>query len=125
MPGTATTARFEILHNPRCSKSRATLQRLRDAGIEPTVTEYLTTPPSADRLRTLLRLLGLDDPRQLMRTSEAVYGELGLGRVTAPAALIDAMVAHPILIERPIVVRDDGRAVLGRPPENVDALLAE
>ncbi len=116
-------ANFEIFHNPRCSKSRQTLQRLLDAGIEPTITEYLTSPPTADRLRAILDLLGLADPRALMRTKEAVYGELGLGSIDAPDALIDAMTAHPILIERPIVIRDDARAVVGRPPENVDALL--
>ena len=114
---------FEILHNPRCSKSRQTLQRLRDAGVEPAITEYLTSPPTAERLRAILRLLGLDDPRALMRTKETPYAELGLADVTAPDALIQAMVAHPILIERPIVIRNDARAVLGRPPENVDTLL--
>jgi len=115
---------FEIFHNPRCTKSRLTLQRLRDAGIEPTITEYLTSPPTADRLRAVLGLLGFEDPRALMRTKEAVYGELGLGTVDAPDALIEAMTAHPILIERPIVIRDDARAAIGRPPENIDVLLA-
>ncbi len=117
--------RFEIYHNPRCSKSRQTLQRLRDAGVEPAITEYLTSPPTAERLRTILGLLGLDDPRALMRTNEALYAELGLAGVDAPDALVDAMAAHPILIERPIVIRDDTRAVLGRPPDNVDALLSD
>jgi len=116
-------ARFEILHNPRCSKSRATLQRLADAGIEPVVTEYLTAPPSPARLRTILALLGLDDPRALMRTAEPAYATLGLAAVTDPEALLDAMARHPILIERPIVIRDEARAVIGRPPANVDALL--
>jgi arsenate reductase len=116
-------ARFEIFHNPRCGKSRQTLARLTDAGITPTVVEYLIDPPTKKRLREILKLLGLADPRALMRTKEPVYASLGLARVTDPDALLAAMVAHPILIERPIVVKDGKRAVLGRPPENVDALL--
>jgi arsenate reductase len=116
-------ARFEILHNPRCSKSRAALQRLRDAGVEPAVTEYLASPPTRDRLERLLALLGTDDPRTIMRTGEDVYRELGLASVSDRGRLLDAIVAHPILLERPIVVRDDARAVVGRPPERVDELL--
>jgi arsenate reductase (glutaredoxin) len=116
-------ARFEIFHNPRCGKSRQTLARLTDAGVTPTIIEYLTDPPTKKRLRELLKLLGFADPRQLMRTKEPVYASLGLARVTDADALLDAMVANPILIERPIVVKDGTRAVLGRPPENVDALL--
>ncbi len=116
-------ARYEILHNPRCGKSRQTLARLTDAGITPTIVEYLAHPPSAPRLREILTLLGFDDPRALMRTKEPIYAELGLAKVTDPKKLIAAMVANPILIERPIVIKDGKRAVLGRPPENVDALL--
>jgi len=114
---------FEIFHNPRCSKSRETLQRLRDAGVEPVVTPYLDQPPTRPRLEELLRLLGLDDPRAIMRTGEPIYAELGLAATTDHGALLDAIVAHPILLERPIVVRDGRRAVIGRPPGNVDALL--
>ena len=116
-------ARFEIFHNPRCGKSRETLARLTAAGITPTIVEYLIDPPTKKRLRELLKLLGFTDPRQLMRTKEPVYASLGLAKVTDPDALLDAMVANPILIERPIVVRDGKRAVVGRPPANVDALL--
>ncbi len=116
-------ARFEILHNPRCGKSRQTLARLTDAGIAPVVVEYLTAPPTKARLQEILKLLGFDDPRQLMRTKEPVYAELGLAKVTDPQKLLAAMVAHPILIERPIVIKDGKRAVLGRPPENVDSLI--
>ena len=67
----------------------------------------------------------IHDPRRLMRTQEAPYVDLGLARVTTPDALIEAMTTHPILIERPIVIRDDTRAVIGRPPDNVDALLTD
>ncbi len=116
-------ARYEIFHNPRCGKSRQTLARLTDAGITPVVTEYLAKPPNATRLQEILKLLGLTDPRALMRTKEPVYAELGLAKVTDPTKLLAAMVANPILIERPIVIRDGTKAVLGRPPENVDALL--
>lgn len=116
-------ARYEIFHNPRCGKSRETLKRLTDAGVTPTIVEYLQDPPTAKRLEGILALLGLDDPRALMRTKEPVYAELGLGDVTDRKKLLAAMVAHPILIERPIVIKDGKRAVLGRPPENVDRLL--
>lgn len=116
-------ARFEIFHNPRCGKSRQTLARLIDAGITPVVIEYLVEPPTAKRLQEIVKLLGFDDPRQLMRTKEPVYAELGLARVADSKQLLAAMVANPILIERPIVIKDGKRAVLGRPPENVDALL--
>ena len=115
-------ARFEIFHNPRCSKSRQALQRLTDAGVNPVVIEYLNDPPRRERLQEILRLLGLDDPRRLMRTKEPRYAELGLATASADA-LLDAMVANPILIERPIVIKDGKTAVIGRPPENVDALL--
>lgn len=115
-----------IYHNPRCGKSRATLQLLRERGVEPTVIEYLATPPDARRLTQLLKLLGLA-PRDLMRKGEAAYKE---NRLADPrlddAALVAAMVAHPILIERPIVVVKDAkgeRAALGRPPEAVLAIL--
>lgn len=111
-----------ILHNPRCSKSRQTLQLLRDRGIEPEIVEYLATPPDAARLGEILDLLELE-PRQLMRRKEAVYGELGLdGAEIGREALIAAMVDNPILIERPIVLTG-GKAALGRPPEAVLKIL--
>ena len=119
----STVARYEIFHNPRCGKSRQTLARLTEAGVTPVVVEYLVAPPTRKRLQEILKLLGFADPRQLMRTKEPIYGALGLARVTDPRLLLDAMVANPILIERPIVIKDGTRAVLGRPPENVDALL--
>ncbi len=117
-------ARFEILHNPRCSKSREALQRLHDAGEHPTIIEYLATPPTRARLEEILRLLGTDDPRAIMRTGEAIYRELGLADETDRERLLAALATHPILIERPIVIRDDGRAVVGRPSSRVAELLA-
>ncbi|NHI01261.1 arsenate reductase (glutaredoxin) [Oceanimonas sp. MB9] len=107
-----------IYHNPRCSKSRETLALLQDKGLEPEVIKYLDTPPSADQLKTLLTQLGMASARQLMRTKEEVYKTLGLADVTDEEALLEAMVANPKLIERPIVVCN-GKAALGRPPEQV------
>lgn len=107
-----------IYHNPRCSKSRQTLALLQAQGIEPEVVEYLKTPPSATELQTILSLLGLS-ARQLMRCKEALYTELNLADESlAEAQLVQAMVDHPKLIERPIVLAN-GKAALGRPPENV------
>ena len=111
-----------IYHNPRCSKSRAALQILIDAGLEPEVVRYLEQPPTRETVIDLLRLLGLK-PAELMRRGEAVFTELNLADPQLDdAALIDALVSYPILIERPIVVAGD-RAVIGRPPEKVKALL--
>ncbi len=111
-----------IYHNPRCSKSRQTLELIEAAGHHPAVVRYLDTPPDAATLRTLLGLLGLG-ARDLLRRGEDEYQALGLHDPNlAEADLIAAMVAHPNLIERPIVVRGK-RAVLGRPPENVRQLL--
>ena len=111
-----------IYHNPRCSKSRQTLQLLQERSIEPTVVEYLQSPPDAATLDAILTELGLE-PRDLMRKKEAAYKDLGLGDETlSRAALVQAMVENPILIERPIV-RSGGKAALGRPPEAVLEIL--
>lgn len=111
-----------IYHNPRCSKSRQTLELLSAHQIDAEVIEYLKTPPSHQELEQLLQMLGLE-PRQLIRTKEPEYKELGLDdpQLTRDA-LIDAMVQHPKLIERPIVVRD-GKAAIGRPPEKILEIL--
>lgn len=111
---------IRIYHNSRCSKSRAVLALLE--GRETEVVNYLDTPPDAAELEHLLKLLGIP-ARQLLRSGEAICKELGLADPALDdAALIAAMVAHPILIERPIVVAN-GKAVIGRPPENVHAIL--
>lgn len=107
-----------ILHNPRCSKSRATLELLQQRGIEPDITLYLESPPSERELDRILRLLGRE-PRELMRKGEAEYREQGLDEESlSREELIAAMVASPRLIERPIVLAN-GKAALGRPPESV------
>ncbi len=111
-----------LYHNPRCSKSRQTLQILRDRGIEPEILEYLKTPPDALTLSAILDRLGMG-PRDLMRVKEKEYRVLGLDDPSlSREALIAAMVDHPILIERPIVLKDS-RAALGRPPEGVVDIL--
>ena len=112
-----------IYHNPRCSKSRQTLQLLKDKGIEPIVIDYLKTPPDAETLDKLLTMLSLQ-PRELMRRKEAEYKEHGLNDESlSREQLIQAMVNYPRLIERPIVVADD-RAAIGRPPEAVEEILS-
>ncbi len=111
-----------IYHNPRCSKSRQTLQLLKDTGIEPTIVEYLKTPPDADTLDTILTMLNIE-PRDLMRKQEAEYKTQGLNDDSLSRdQLIKAMTEYPKLIERPIVVTN-GRAAIGRPPENVMEIL--
>ncbi len=111
-----------IYHNPRCSKSRATLKLLEDHGVDTEVIRYLDTPPDADTLRELLRRLGIG-ARELLRRGEAAFRDNGLDDPALDeAALIAAMVKHPILIERPIVVVGEA-AVIGRPPERVLELI--
>ncbi|MGB0908059.1 MAG: arsenate reductase (glutaredoxin) [Maricaulaceae bacterium] len=111
-----------IYHNPRCSKSRQTLTLIEAAGQEPMIVKYLEDPLSADVIAALLSQLGFADARKLMRTGEADYKAAGLKEVTDNQALIKAMAENPKLIERPIVSNGE-KAILGRPPENVDALL--
>lgn len=110
-----------IWHNPRCSKSRGACSLLDERGIDRDVRRYLDEPPSRAELERVLTLLGTHDPRQMVRTGERIYRELGLDEADRDA-LLDAMVEHPRLIERPIVIRGD-RAVIGRPPERVEELL--
>jgi arsenate reductase (glutaredoxin) len=109
-----------LYHNPRCSKSRDALALLREAGVEPTVVEYLKQPLSQGRLQEVATLLGVR-PRALVRTKEALFESLRLD-LDDDAAVLAALASHPELLERPIVVRD-GRAAIGRPPENVRTLL--
>ena len=110
-----------IWHNPRCSKSRETLALLEEKGEQPIIRKYLEDAPSAEEIREILALLGIE-PRALMRTKEALYKELGLADVSDNEALIKAMVDNPKLIERPVVIKN-GKARLGRPPESVLEIL--
>ena len=109
-----------IYHNPRCSKSRETLALLQERGIKPLVIEYLTSPPNSEELKQILNLLGIS-PRELLRRKEAK--ETGLDDPNlSDQELIAGMVANPVVIERPIVIKD-GKAALGRPPEKVLGIL--
>ena len=110
--------KVQILHNPRCSKSRATLQLLNDRGVDPEVLLYLDTPPDVELLVTILKQLDMR-PRELIRKGQSEYKELGLdNEQLSDAELIAAMIAAPILIERPIVLAN-GKTAIGRPPESV------
>jgi arsenate reductase len=113
---------IRILHNPRCSKSRQTLQILNDNNQQVEIIEYLKTPPTANELREIIGMLGIS-PRQLLRTGEAEYKEAGLADQSLTAEqIIAAMLKYPKLIERPIVI-NNGPARLGRPPEQVLEIL--
>lgn len=112
------TETTRIFHNPRCSKSRQTLALLEEQGIQPDIIRYLETPPTAAELKDILKQLDRT-PRELLRTGEAIYRELGLDDSTlTDDQLIAAMIDNPKLIERPIVLHK-GKAALGRPPESV------
>lgn len=112
-----------IYHNPRCSKSRQTLEIVKQQSLAIEVIEYLKTPPSSTELQDLLTKLGMT-PRQLLRTGEQAYKDLKLATASvSDQQLIETMCQHPKLIERPIVVRGN-LAVIGRPPERVRELLA-
>lgn len=111
-----------IYHNPRCSKSRQTLELLQHHQDKISIVEYIKTPPNHDELENILSLLGLE-PRQLMRKGEEEYKTLGLDDpALGREALIDAMLTHPHLIERPIVIHQ-GKAAIGRPPESILEIL--
>jgi arsenate reductase len=115
-------SQISIFHNPRCSKSRGALELLEERGIQPQIIRYLETPPSAAELKVLLGKLGIG-ARQLLRTGEDEYKELGLASSSlGDDQLIAAMAEHPKLIERPIVIVGD-KAVIGRPPEKVLEIL--
>jgi len=111
-----------IYHNPRCGTSRNTLAAIREAGHEPRVVDYLSTPPAREELRTMIAAAGLT-VREAVRSKEALFGELGLDRAQVDdEALLDAMAAHPVLINRPFVVTPKG-VRLCRPVELVRDIL--
>jgi arsenate reductase len=112
---------MKIYHNPRCSKSRQTLQLIKDAGVEPEIIDYLKDVPSEAELRELIAMLGIK-PYDLLRRGEADFKEKFKGKDLSDDEWIAAMVKYPKLIERPIVVKQK-KAILGRPPENVKTLL--
>jgi arsenate reductase len=106
-----------VYFNPACSNCRTAQGILAERGIDAELVHYLDTAPDRAELERVMGLLGIDDPRQMMREKEPVYAELGLDDADRDA-LLDAMAAHPILIQRPIVIRDD-RAVIARPPDRL------
>ena len=106
-----------LYHNPRCSKSRAALALLEKRGIQPKVVRYLEDPPSPDDIRALLKALDIP-PHDLLRAKEVAYREAGLTRDSSEADIISAIIANPILLERPIAVSKKGAAI-GRPPERI------
>ncbi|WP_323757345.1 arsenate reductase (glutaredoxin) [Roseivirga sp.] len=112
---------LKIYHNPSCQKSRQTLQLIKESGEMLTIVEYLKEIPSEDQLREILKKLGME-AEAIVRKSEAIYKDKFKGKTLTEDEWIAAMVEYPKLIERPIVVKGD-KAVLGRPPENVKALL--
>lgn len=111
-----------IWHNPRCSKSRNSLALLEERGLEAKVVKYLDEVPTKEELKNILSMLGMSSARELMRTKETIYKELNLADEPSEEVLLDAMVANPKLIERPIVIKGN-QAAIGRPIEKVIELL--
>ena len=115
--------KVQIYHNPRCSKSRNTLTILEENDIKPEIVQYLNEPPTKSELKAILSMLGIA-PRDLMRKGESEYKALGLDNESlSDEQLIEAMINTPKLIERPIVVVDNKKAVIGRPPEKVLSII--
>jgi arsenate reductase (glutaredoxin) len=112
-------SQVEILHNPRCSKSRQTLELLNDKGLAPKIIEYLQTPLSGEEIEAIAGKLGLK-PSQFLRKGE--FAKLGIQMAETEAGIVEQMNEHPILIERPIVI-NGGKAKIGRPPESVLEIL--
>lgn len=115
--------KISIWHNPRCSKSRDSFKLLEEKGLEAEVVKYLDEVPSKEELQKMLKMLGMTSAQELMRKKEAIYKELNLKDEISEEVLLEAMIANPKLIERPIVIKGD-KAVIGRPIEKVIALLA-
>ncbi len=113
---------LKIYHNPRCSKSRQTLELIKNADVDVEIVEYLKTPPTEDELRDLINSLNLPI-EYLVRKSEEIYKTEFKGKTLTDDEWIKALVEHPKLLERPIVINEDGEAILGRPPENVGRFL--
>lgn len=116
-------SKYQIYHNPRCSKSRQTLEILNSHGVDVEVIEYLKTPPSVEALTSVIQKLGVS-PQEVMRKKETEYKEAGLSDESlSETQQIQLMIKYPKVIERPIVIRGK-KAVIGRPPENVNALIS-
>jgi len=116
-------SKYTIFHNPRCSKSREALKILEENDIAPDVIKYLDERPSAAQLKNLIKMLDLKSARDMMRIKEAVYKELDLKNETNEEKLIQTMVDNPKLIERPIIIKDDKKAIIARPSEKAKEFL--
>lgn len=112
---------IQIWHNPKCSKSRNALALLEEKGIEADIIKYLEKTPSKEQLKDVLKMLGIP-AKELLRVGEDAYSELNLKDETDEEKIIDAMVSHPMLIERPIIIKNN-KAVIARPIENLEELL--
>jgi arsenate reductase (glutaredoxin) len=117
----ASSADVQVFFNPHCSKCRSVRAILEEKGLEADYVRYLEHSPTRKDLERVMQLLGVDDPRQMMRTGEPIYRELKLAGAE-PDRLLEAMAEHPILIQRPIIIHGD-RAVIGRPPERALELI--
>jgi len=109
---------YDLYHNPRCRKSREALALLQEHDIEPNIVLYLKNPPTKTELKKLAKLLD-KKPIEFTRTKEKIFKELGLTKENSDTEILDAMASHPILIERPILVKDNKKAIVGRPPEKI------
>jgi arsenate reductase len=115
-------AHFKIYYNPRCRKCRESNALLEEKGIDAEQILYLENAPTEEQLWKIHELLG-GDVIQMVRTNEPVFKELGLSKNSSDVELVNAIAENPILLQRPIVIKDDNEAVIGRPPENIEALL--
>ena len=113
----------QVYFNSECSKCRTVRSILEEQGVEPDYVRYLEQAPTREQLQKVMQQLGADDPREMMRTQEQLYGELGLASATHDQ-LLDAMTAYPVLVQRPIVIHG-GRAMIARPPERALELLED
>lgn len=112
-----------VYFNPECSKCRTVSSILEERGVEPEYVRYLEQAPTREQLEKVMQQLGAEHPHEMMRTQERLYDELGLASAT-PDELLDAMTAHPILVQRPIIIHG-GRAVIARPPQRALELLED
>ena len=117
-------SQIKIWHNPRCSKSRQALSLMDESSVEKEIIKYLEVNPSKEEIRSVLKMLGFESAREMMRTKEAIYKELNLKDETDEEKLIEAMAEHPKLIERPIIIKGD-KAIIARPPERVTEFLED
>jgi len=115
--------KLTILHNPRCSKSREALKILEQNDMNVKIVKYLEERPSKEQLKNILKMLGYKSAKEMMRTKEAIYKELDLKNEHDEDKLIEAMVKHPKLIERPIIIKNDKEAIIARPPEKAKEFL--